>query len=280
MATRFLGNQLLALTTQIQEVSTQRTPDQVAQSIQLLDKQREIYQLSKSKICDSTDTIINSIALEDGSATDLLSSLTHGTVFADDRVENSYTLLSSLLEAPKSGDLIPPWSQPIDMVAPEETNTPDPTSFPDDISTYLSSTPEEARRLYDIDLETHITTAMKHACPNIIDILASPLAYDVFVPRTWKGIAMDPYHLKTKPGLPDHLKARARPVREALYKDAKLEFDRMKHTFTRNPHRPFHVLSLLRLKQRNQLFDYAAITDQSIHIYKSHKNPYQMSNKH
>lgn len=231
MATRFLGDQLLALTTQIQEVSTQRTPDQVAQSIQFLDQQRETYQLSKSQICDSTDTIVNSVALEDGSATDLLSNLTHGTVFADDRVENRYTLLSSLLEAPKSGDLIPPWSQPIDIVAPEETNTPDPTSFPDDILAYLSSTPEEARRLYDTDLETHVTTAMKHACPNIIDILTSPLAYDVFVPRTWKGITMHPYHLKTKPGLPDHLKARARPVREALYKDAKLEFDRMKTYF-------------------------------------------------
>ena len=64
-----------------------------------------------------------------------------------------------------------------------------------------------------------------------MDILRSQLAYDVFVPSTWTGINMAPYHLKTKPGLPDHLKARARPVREALYKDAKQEFDRMKTYF-------------------------------------------------
>ena len=64
-----------------------------------------------------------------------------------------------------------------------------------------------------------------------MDILRSQLAYDVFVPSTWTGINMAPYHLKTEPGLPDHLKARARPVREALYKDAKQEFDRMKTYF-------------------------------------------------
>ena len=42
---------------------------------------------------------------------------------------------------------------------------------------------------------------------------------------------MDPYHLDIKPGLPEFLKARARPVREALYKDAKSEFDRMRTYF-------------------------------------------------
>ena len=49
------------------------------------------------------------------------------------------------------------------------------------------------------------------------------------------GLASTWHHtksqVKTKPGLPDHLKARARPVREALYKDAKQEFDRMKTYF-------------------------------------------------
>ena len=91
MATGFLDDQLLALNTQIQQVSTQQTPDQVAQSIHFLDQQRETYQLSKSKICDSTDTIVNSVALEDESATDLLSSLTHGTVFAGDQQLDWYS---------------------------------------------------------------------------------------------------------------------------------------------------------------------------------------------
>ena len=81
------------------------------------------------------------------------------------------------------------------------------------------------------DLATHITPAMRIACPAIIELLQSDLAFDVFVPSTWKGIDMPPYHLDIKPGMPDHLKARARPVREALYKDAKTEVDRMRTYF-------------------------------------------------
>ena len=42
---------------------------------------------------------------------------------------------------------------------------------------------------------------------------------------------MDPYHLDTKPGLPDHIKAHARPVREALFEDAKTEFNIMRTYF-------------------------------------------------
>ena len=55
---------------------------------------------------------------------------------------------------------------------------------------------------------------MTAACPHILDLLTSDLAYDVFVPRTWTGIHMPPYHLDTKPGLPDFLKAHTRPIRE------------------------------------------------------------------
>ena len=42
---------------------------------------------------------------------------------------------------------------------------------------------------------------------------------------------MSPIHLDVKPGIPNHLKARARPVRQALYQDAKTEFDRMRTYF-------------------------------------------------
>ena len=64
-----------------------------------------------------------------------------------------------------------------------------------------------------------------------MDLLMSDLALSVFVPQSWQGIKMEPLHLDVKPGLPAFLKARARPVREALYKDAKAEFDRMKTYF-------------------------------------------------
>ena len=62
-------------------------------------------------------------------------------------------------------------------------------------------------------------------------LLTSDLAYNVFVPSHWTGIDMEPYHLDVKHGLPDHLKARSRQIRESLYHDAKKEFDRMSSYF-------------------------------------------------
>ena len=36
-----------------------------------------------------------------------------------------------MLLRPSTGATIPRWSKPIEALAPEETDTPDPTSFPD-----------------------------------------------------------------------------------------------------------------------------------------------------
>ena len=44
--------------------------------------------------------------------------------------------------------------RPIDTVAPAESDTPNPTSFPDDILTYLTTTHDEAIIVYLADLET------------------------------------------------------------------------------------------------------------------------------
>ena len=127
--------------------------------------------------------------------------------------------------------MMQPWSKPIDSLAPEELNTPDPTSFPDEILAYLSTTLKEARAIYTSDLATRVTPQIRAACPANIELLQSELAHDVFVPSTWKGINMAPCHLDTKPDMPDVLRARARPVRQALYQDAKAEFDRMRTYF-------------------------------------------------
>ena len=120
---------------------------------------------------------------------------------------------------------------PLDDIAPEEQFTPDPTSFLDDIITYLSTSTEEARAAYIIDFDSHVMSAIREACPKIIDLLTSELALDVFVPANWTGINMHPIHLEIKSGLPDYIKARTRPVREALYQDAKKEFERMRGYF-------------------------------------------------
>jgi hypothetical protein len=178
-------------------------------------------------MCNSTKTHISLLAFQDGTTADVLTHPRLGHVFADNRVEARYDILAALLSSPSPGDIIQPWSKPIDSLAPEELETPDPTSFPDDILNYLTTTVDEARDIYIADLNTHVTPAMRSACPAIMELLQSDLAYDVFVPSTWKGIDMPPYHLSVKP----HLKARPRPARDALFQDAKKEFDRMESYF-------------------------------------------------
>ena len=165
--------------------------------------------------------------MQDGSSVQVLFHPTHGTVHVDNSIEQRYDHLTSLLLSPKPGQTIPPWSRPIDTIGPEEFDTPDPTSFPDDILTYLTTTHDEAIIVYLADLETHVPPGIKTACPGIMDLLA----LSVFVPTEWTGIKLEPCRLEIKPNIPAFLKARARPIREALYRDAKAEFDRMRTYF-------------------------------------------------
>ena len=226
-----LGGHLATATSQVQDTSEITHTPNIMRNAMFLDRQQQAYCSRKKLICSSSNTTIDLLALQDGSSAEILFHPRHGSVFSDNRIESRYQLLSSMLIRPIPGDVIPPWSRPIDEVAPEELDTPDPTSFPDDILVYLSTSIEEARLLYNADLDIHVTIGMREACPHIIDLLTSDLAYDVFVPTTWTGIKMAPYHLETKPGLPEYLKARTRPVRETLYKDAKAEFERMRSYF-------------------------------------------------
>ena len=125
------------------------------------------------------------------------------------------------------GELAHPWSQPLDEVAPEEVETPDPLFFGPDILSYLSTTLEEARAVYDADLLTHVTPELVAAVPRVTALLKSPKAYEVFVPTRWTGIKIPPLHLDTKPGLPDSLRPRPRPIRPAIFEPATTEFHRM-----------------------------------------------------
>ena len=231
LITNDLGTNLSEATKAIEKIRLHHNYTDVLQATQKLKECSADYLERKSVMCNSASTCIHLLALEDGTMTNILAHPRLGQVFADDRVETQYTMLSALLCAPDPGNIIKPWSKPIDSLAPEELDTPDPTSFPDDILAYLTTTPEEARAIYDSDLIKHVTPGIRTACPAIMELLQSELAYDVFVPRTWKGIDMVPHHLDVKPGIPDYLKARARPVREALYQDAKNEFDRMRTYF-------------------------------------------------
>ena len=226
-----------SLITHIDDISTAVTaitasvPEQHQLDLSSLVQHKQDYHDRKISICSSSLTTFDSLALQDGSSVQVLYHPTHGTIYVDNSIEQRYDLLTSLLLSPKPGQTIPPWSRPIDTVAPEEFDTPDPTSFPDDILTYLTTTHDEAIIVYFADLETQVTPGIKIAYPGIIDLLASDLALSVFVPTEWTGIKLEPYTLDVKPNIPAFLKARARPIGEALYRDAKAEFDRMRTYF-------------------------------------------------
>jgi hypothetical protein len=91
----------------------------------------------KSRTCNSTNTHIQLLALQDGTTADVLTHPRLGHFFADNRVDSRYEILTALLCSPSPNDIIQTWSKPIDSLAPEELETPDPTSFPDDIINYL-----------------------------------------------------------------------------------------------------------------------------------------------
>ena len=55
------------------------------------------YLQQKQTICTSAYTTIDLLALQDGTSAGTLSNPTHGTVFADDRVESHYDSLASAL---------------------------------------------------------------------------------------------------------------------------------------------------------------------------------------
>ena len=233
--THDLGSHLSALTDKVIDLlATETEPDIIRQTTTGITSQHTKYIARKSSICSDPHTTIHSIALQDGSTVETLCNPLYGSVFADHRIEDRYASLNTLLSSPSAGTLLSPWSKPIDAIAPEEINTPDPTSFPDDILACHTTSADEARSIFISDLDTHVTQEIRSACPQIMDLLTSELAFNVFVPQTWTGIKMPSYHLQTKPGLPEYLKSRARPVREALYDNAKSEFDRMKTYFMKN----------------------------------------------
>ena len=236
--TRELCSTLAALTDEVLIHIDQNIPSNILLTSAKVDKYQNTYEGRKKDILKNVKTSIQPLALQDGSIADVLSHPQLGLAYADERVETHFHTLKSMLITAKPGDILQPWSKPIDAIAPEEIETPDPTSFPDDILMLLTTNANQARDVYNIDLKTHVLPEMLAACPEIMTLLTSELAYDVFVPQTWTGIKMPPYHLDVKPGLPEYLKARTRPVREALYQDAKKEFERMKGYFYTKSYSP------------------------------------------
>ena len=128
---------------------------------------------------------------------------------------------------PSLGKILDAWEQPA-AECPEETQTPDPVSIPDDILRFMETSVDESRAEYLSMLEDHVAAGMRAAVPAVMTLLQSDFALDVFAPKEWHGMKVPPATMQIKGELPSRMFVRARP---AHYDSAKKEFDRLRKYF-------------------------------------------------
>ena len=165
-------------------------------------------------------------------ADELLVSARYGMVYADTRVEDAVLQLQIAADSPMlvEGELYDPWSKEA-PICPEEEDTPDPLAFGEDILHYLDVGVSEARREYLELLPDRVTKEFAEAVPEVMDLLRSEKAQDVFVPREWNGLKVAPVDFVIKGDLPGRMVTKVRPIRPLLYEPARKEFDRLSTYF-------------------------------------------------
>ena len=126
-----------------------------------------------------------------------------------------------------SGDIIYPWSKPVDEPAPEEDIIPLPCAFTHALH-YLGMPWEQAFTEYRDSFTSQINPDMLKACPQLTDLLLS-VGQKVFLPKNWTGInGFDPIELKFTEEMPKVLKPPYRSVNKKLLEAAKEEYDRLR----------------------------------------------------
>ena len=124
-----------------------------------------------------------------------------------------------------------PWTITVDNDAPEEDECPLPSAFPTALH-FMEMSHDQALEEFRSLFDTHVAPEFASATP-IISLLQLKGA-KVFVPSNWDGInGVEPLHLDWKPGLPESMKPRARPVNPKLFAAAKIEFHRLLGYFYR-----------------------------------------------
>jgi hypothetical protein len=137
----------------------------------------------------------------------------------------------------RDGEIVEPWTtQP--ETCPEESETPDPLSFNEDILHFMEMSVDEAKEEYLGLIDSHVTEEMKRTCPQVVELLHSQQAQDVFAPSVWDGMLVPPVELIIKGNLPQRMCTRARPVRRELFDTAKKEFERLRKYFYEESNSP------------------------------------------
>ena len=138
-------------------------------------------------------------------------------------------LYNAIPDIPSSLDYehcVPTWSVPLDDIAPEELDTPDPVNFPD-ICQFNESRTQALNIYYDL-LTTNINPEFIRAKPEVLTFLRSNIALAVFCPEGWQGIrGLEPLELEFLPTLPARVRTAVRTIRPALMETARKEFERL-----------------------------------------------------
>ena len=135
------------------------------------------------------------------------------------------------------GELYDPWANEIEL-CPEGEETPEPQSF-GSILAFMELTPAEAKEEYLRELDDHISPEMLKAVPDIKQLLLSEDAIKCFVPTEWHGLKIEPIDLQLTKQLPDHIYAKARPIRPDLFAHAQKEFERLSKYFYEHSEAPY-----------------------------------------
>ena len=126
-------------------------------------------------------------------------------------------------------DLVEPWSTQFNEEAVEDLETPLPCSFAEALH-FLEMTYDEAVDEYIQLFDTHIDKDFL-AYPGVHELMMTK-GLKCFVHSDWTGInGLKPYEIKMKPGFPDSLRPKARPINPKLYEHAYKEFQRLQTYF-------------------------------------------------
>ena len=122
---------------------------------------------------------------------------------------------------------IPTWSIPLDDIAPEELDTPDPCSFTEPLFLIGPDRDEIVANYHNL-LLTDINPDMIAEIPEVLDFMKSDIALSVFCPEGWTGIRdIPPLSLEFSDTLPRKVRPACRPVKDTILEQAKNEFDRL-----------------------------------------------------
>ena len=122
---------------------------------------------------------------------------------------------------------IPTWSIPLDDIAPEELDTPDPCSFTEPLFLIGPDRDEIVANYHNL-LLSNINPDMIAEIPEVLDFMKSDIALSVFCPEGWTGIRdIPPLSLEFSDTLPRKVRPACRPVKDTILEQAKNEFDRL-----------------------------------------------------